>query len=191
MNQAQGIAMGFKDNKIAHVHSKGQRIKENNNEKRLDLAQFMSHQYLCQSLKASEIKTLLKYLTLRQFNEGDILADIGEVGEALYLVVQGEISLVVDEKKKEYEIVREGAGEMLGIMSFFDRKPRSVRLVARAPDTQVLRLSRAMYKRMVVEHPYIALNLVEHALINLDNLFRKVSNDFAQFAHHLYGKGRK
>jgi CRP-like cAMP-binding protein len=166
------------------------RIKGEKKKQRPDLAQFMGHQYLCQSLKVSEIKTLLKYLTLRQFNEGDILADIGEVGEALYLVVQGEIALVVDEKKKEYEIVREGPGEMLGIMSFFDRKPRSVRLVARAPDTQVLRLSRAMYRRMKIEHPFIAINLVEHALINLDCLFRKVSNDFAQFAHHLYGTGK-
>lgn len=154
---------------------------------RLDLAQFMGHQYLCRSLKVSEINTLLKYLTLRQFNEGDILADIGEVGDALYLVVQGEIALVVDDQKKQCEIVRERSGEMLGIMSFFDRKPRSVRLVAKAPDTQVLRLSRAMYKRMKVEHPFIAINLVEHALINLDCLFRKVSKDFAQFAHHLYG----
>lgn len=159
--------------------------------KRLDLTQFMGHQHLCQSLTVSEIKTLLKYLTLRQFNEGDILADIGEVGEALYLVVQGEIALVVDDKKKKYEIVREGPGEMLGIMSFFDRKPRSVRLVAKAPDTQVLRLSRAMYKRMKIEHPFIAINLVEQALINLDCLFRKVSKDFAQFAHHLYGSATK
>lgn len=156
-----------------------------------DLVQFMSHLHLCQSLKVSEIDTLLKYLTLRQFNEGDILADIGEVGEALYLVVQGEIALVVDEKKKECEVVREGPGEMLGIMSFFDRKPRSVRLVARAPDTQVLRLSRSMYKRMKVEQPFIAINLVEHALICLDCLFRKVSKDFAQFAHHLYGVSAK
>lgn len=154
---------------------------------RLDLKQFMGQQHLCRSLKVSEINTLLKYLTLRQFNEGDILADIGEVGDALYLVVQGEIALMVDDQKKQYEIVREKPGEMLGIMSFFDRKPRSVRLVATAPDTQVLRLSRAMYKRMKVEHPFIAINLVEHALINLDCLFRKVSKDFAQFAHYLYG----
>lgn len=182
--------MPSNDKKSAPLRQTGEHSKGKKKKQRLDLAQFMAHQYLCQSLKASEIKTLLKYLTLRQFNEGDILADIGEVGEALYLVVQGEIALVVDERKKEYEIVREGPGEMLGIMSFFDRKPRSVRLVARASDTQVLRLSRAMYRRMKVEHPFIAINLVEHALINLDSLFRKVSNDFAQFAHHLYGNGK-
>jgi CRP/FNR family transcriptional regulator, cyclic AMP receptor protein len=55
----------------------------------------------------------------------------------------------------------------------------------------VLRLSRSMYKRLKVEHPFIAINLVEHAVINLDCLFRKVSRDFAQFAHHLYGNSAK
>ena len=168
--------------KLSQTGTKGKKKKQG-----LELAQFLGQQYLCRSLKVSEINTLLKYLTLRQFNESDILADIGEVGEALYLVVQGEIALVVEENKKECEIVRQQPGEMLGIMSFFDRKPRSVRLIARAHDTQVLRLSRSMYKRMKVEHPFIAINLVEHALINLDCLFRKVSKDFAQFAHHLYG----
>lgn len=167
--------------KVKNDTGKGKR------QQRQALARFMGHLHLCQSLKTSEIRTLLKYLTLRQFSEGDILADIGEVGDALYLVVQGEIALMVEDGKKQYEIVREGPGEMLGIMSFFDRRPRSVRLVAKAPDTQVLRLSRGMYKRMKVEHPFIAINLVEHALINLDCLFRKVSRDFAQFAHHLYG----
>lgn len=156
-----------------------------------DLTNFLAQLHLCRELKVSEIDTLLKYLTFRHFNDGDILADIGEVGEALYLVVQGEIALVVDENQKECEVVRERPGEMLGIMSFFDRKPRSVRLVARAPETQVLRLSRAMYRRLKVEHPFIAINLVEHALINLDCLFRKVSKDFAQFAHHLYGTPAK
>lgn len=155
------------------------------------LAQFLARLHMCRALKEAEIDTLLKYFTLRHFNDGDILADIGEVGEALYLVVQGEIALVVDENKKQCEVVRERPGEMLGIMSFFDRKPRSVRLVARAPGTQVLRLSRSMYKRLKVEHPFIAINLVEHALINLDCLFRKVSKDFAQFAHHLYGNAPK
>lgn len=156
----------------------------------VDLTQFLSHQYLCESLTVAEVNTLLNYLALRQFGKGEILADIGEVGEALYFVVRGEVALTFAEGDREHEIMRSGPGEMLGIMSFFDRKPRSVRLVARAADTQVLRLSRAMYKRMKVEHPYIAINLVEHAIISLDRLFRRVSSDFAQFAHYFYGAGK-
>jgi CRP-like cAMP-binding protein len=155
----------------------------------INLTQFLSHQHLCQSLTVAEVNTLLDYLTLLRFKQGEILTDIGDVGDDLYFVVKGEIALTVSDGATEREIERAGAGEMLGIMSFFDKQPRSVRLVARAPDTEVLRLSRAMYKRMKVEHPYIAINIVEQAIVSLDHLFRRVSSDFAQFSHYFYGGG--
>jgi len=156
----------------------------------ISLTQFLSHQHLCSSLTVAEVDTLLDYLTLLQFKKGDILTDIGDVGDDLYFVVKGEIALTFDDGQRENEIVRAGAGEMLGSMSFFDKQPRSVRLVAKAPETEVLKLSRAMYKRMKVEHPYIAINIVEQAIVSLDHLFRRVSSDFAQFSHYLYGPGR-
>lgn len=167
--------------------TKGRKSKGNGE---ADLTQFLSHQYLCESLTVAEVNTLLSYLTLLHVKRGEVLSDIGEVGDALYFVVKGEIALTFDDGKREYEIVRAGPGEMLGEMSFFDRQPRSVRLVAKAADTQVLKLSRAMYKRMKVEHPYIAINLVEHAIISLDRLFRSVSRDFAHFSHYFYGSAK-
>ncbi|MDA8094749.1 MAG: cyclic nucleotide-binding domain-containing protein [Betaproteobacteria bacterium] len=155
----------------------------------VNLRQFLAHQHLCQSLTASEINTLLDYLARMTLRKDDILSDIGDVGDDLYFVVQGEISLTFGDGAQEKEIVRAGAGEMLGEMSFFDKQPRSVRLVAKMDGTEVLKLTRAMYKRMKVEHPYIAINLVEQAIISLDHLFRRVSGDFAQFSHYFYGSG--
>ena len=77
----------------------------------------------------------------------------------------------------------------MGEMSFFDREPRSVRLKAVEHNTQLLRLSRLMYKRLRIEHPFIAVNLLEHAIVSLDHLFRRVSSDVATYSHYLYGKG--
>ncbi len=156
-----------------------------------ELAQFLSQQYLCESLTVAEVSILLHYLTVLHFNNNDIMSDVGDVGDELYFVVKGEIALVIPDASNEYEIVRSGVGEMLGMMSFFDKRARSVRMVTRADDTQVLRLSRAMYKRMKVEHPYIAINLAEQAIMSLDKLFRSVSSDYAQFSHYLYGSGSK
>ncbi|MDA8328796.1 MAG: cyclic nucleotide-binding domain-containing protein [Betaproteobacteria bacterium] len=156
-----------------------------------DLAQFLSQQYLCESLTVAEVNILLHYLTVLHFDNGDVISDVGDVGDELYFVVKGEIALVIPDGQTEYEIVRSGEGEMLGMMSFFDKRARSVRMVTRANDTQVLRLSRAMYKRMRVEHAYIAINLVEQAVMSLDRLFRSVSSDYAQFSHYLYGGGAK
>jgi hypothetical protein len=75
-------------------------------------------------------------------------------------------------------------------MSFFDRRPRSVRLEA-IKKTQLLKLSRSMYQRLRVEHPYIAVNLLEHAIVSLDHLFRRASHDVSTFANYLYALGRK
>ena len=156
-----------------------------------ELAQFMSHQYLCESLTVAEVNTLLNYLTVLHFDNDDIVSDVGDVGDELYFVVKGEIALIIPDGQNEYEVVRSGPGEMLGMMSFFDKRARSARLVAKATDTQLLKLSRAMYKRMKVEHPYIAINIIEQAVLSLDKLFRSVTSDYAQFSHYLYGAGSK
>jgi CRP-like cAMP-binding protein len=154
------------------------------------LSQFMDHQYLCSSLTVSEVRTLLEYLTYQEVNKGDILSEIGSVGDALYFVVQGQIALAFVEQNQENEIASAGPGEMLGEMSFFDKMPRSVRLVAKEPDTQVLKLSRTMYKRLKSEHPFIAINIVEHAIVSLDRLFRAVSTNYSHFSHYLYRTGK-
>lgn len=157
----------------------------------LSLTQFLSHQHLCESLTVAEVNTLLNYLTVMDLKKGEVLSNIGDVGDALYFVVKGEIALTFDDRGEDREIVRAGSGELLGEMSFFDKQPRTVRLVTKVSGTQVLKLSRAMYKRMKVEQPYIAINIVEQAIISLDRLFRNVSSDFAQFSHYFYGVGVK
>jgi CRP-like cAMP-binding protein len=158
---------------------------------KLDLANFLSQQYLCESLTIKEVMTLLDYTELVTVKKGEIIADIGEVGEALYFVIKGEAALYFEEGGAETEVGLMPEGELMGEMSFFDRQPRSVRMRSTSSDTELLKLSRPMYKRLRVEHPYIAVNLLEHAIISLDHLVRRVSSDVATFTQYLYGKGKK
>ncbi len=157
----------------------------------IDLTEFLNQQYLCESLTIKEVKTLLEYTELITFKKKEIIADIGEVGEALYFVVKGEAALVYDDGSQQVEIGRMKEGELMGEMSFFDRQPRSVRMVAMSPDTRLLKLTRTMYKRLRVEHPFIAVNLLEHAIISLDHLIRRVSSDVATFSRYFYAPGKK
>ncbi len=157
----------------------------------IDLAKFLNQQYLCESLTIKEVQTMLDYTELVTFKRGDIIADIGDVGESLFFVVKGEALLVYQDGDQETEVGRMKDGELIGEMSFFDRRPRSVRMRANSDDTQLLKLTRAMYNRLRVEHPYIAVNLLEHAIISLDHLFRRVSTDVATFTHYINAPGRK
>lgn len=157
----------------------------------IDLTQFLSQQYLCESLTITEVQTLLEYTELVTYKKNDIISDIGEVGEALYFVVQGEVALLYEENGQETEIGLMTVGELMGEMSFFDREPRLLRIRARSNDTRLLKLTRPMYKRLRVEHPYIAVNFLEHAIISLDHLVRRVSSDEMSLARYMFGKGKR
>lgn len=159
--------------------------------KRAKLTQFLNQQYLCATLTVKEVETLLDYTELVEVKKDQIIADIGEVGEALFFVIKGEAALLHDDSGREIEVGRMKEGELMGEMSFFDRHPRSLRMRALSPETQLLKLPRPMYKRLRVEHPYIAVNLLEHAIISLDSLVRRVSEDEATLARYIYGAGKK
>jgi len=158
---------------------------------KINLVELLNQQQLCESLTVKEIQTLVDYTDVVHYKMKEVIADIGEVGEALFFIVKGEASLFYDEGTGETAVGVVHAGELMGEMSFFDRQPRSVRLKSSASETQVLKLSRPMYNRLRIEHPYIAVNLLEIAIVSLDHLFRRVSSDVATFSNYLYGRGKK
>lgn len=158
---------------------------------KIDLENFLSHQYLCESLTIKEVKTLLEFTELVTFKKDDVIADFGEVGEALYFVVKGEAGLFYDDGRREVEVGRMTEGEVMGEMSFFDRKPRSIRMRAISADTQLLKLSRAMYNRLRVEQPYIVVNLLEHVVVSLDHLFRRISAEYVKLEEFMFGDRKK
>lgn len=158
--------------------------------KGIDLKSFMNQQYLCESLTLKEVETLLEYTELESFKKNDTIAKAGEVGEALYFVVEGEADLIFDDNGREVEVGVMKEGELMGEMSFFDRQPRMLQMRATA-DVRLLKLSRAMYKRLRVEHPYIAVNLLEHAIISLDHLVRRLSTEEINLSRYIYGPGKR
>ena len=158
---------------------------------RAQLTSFLNQQYLCESLTVKEVETLLDYTELVTFNKGEIIADAGEVGEALFFVMRGEAVLMYDDSGREVEVGRMVEGELMGEMSFFDRQPRLLRMRALKDNTQLLKLTRPMYNRLRVEHPYIAVNLLEHAIISLDHLVRRVSQQEVDLTRYIFGPGKR
>ncbi len=158
---------------------------------KVSLTEFLKQQHLAESLTVKEVQILLDFMELVTYRKNGVIADIGEVGEALYFVVDGTIALTVEESGGENEIATVHAGDMLGEMSFFDRRPRSIRLRAKSDDTRLLRLTRTMYNRLRVEHPYITVTLLEQSIISLDHLFRHLTAEVSTYADYLFGKGKK
>ena len=54
---------------------------------------------------------------------------------------------------------------------------------------RTLPLSQPAYQRLRIEHPFIAVNILEDAIVSLDTLFRRVSQEVATFYRYVYGGG--
>lgn len=156
----------------------------------INLVDFINQQKLSEALTIKEVQIFIDYTEVVDCKKGEVIADIGDVGEALYFVIQGETSLIYEDSGEETIVGKGTSGELMGEMSFFDREPRSVRIKATGNNTKLLKLSRTMYNRLRIEHPFIAVNLLEHAIVSLDHLFRSVSSDVATYSQFLYGKGK-
>ena len=151
-----------------------------------DLNDVLCQNKFCESLTIREVNTFLEFTEAVSFKKGEIIADIGDIGDALFFVIEGTTGLFHENQGKEVEIGELEAGELMGSMSFFDDKPRSARIRA-MKDSRLLRISKTMYNRLRVEHPYIAVLLLEQAIMSLDHLFRGVSIDIASFNQYMYG----
>ncbi len=144
----------------------------------------------CEALTHDEVATFVLFTKLLEAKTDEVIADIGEVGDEFYLVLDGKIRLMSEEGGKELEVGRIEAGCLAGEMSFFDRQPRSIRLRAdKKKGVRVLAITRPMYKRLCVEHSYIAVNLLEFVVMSLDKLIRNSSKDIATMYKHVTGIG--
>jgi NTE family protein len=91
---------------------------------------------------------------------GGILFREGEVGTALYIVTAGSLGVAVrGEDGHDALVARVQAGETVGEMALLDGGLRSATVFA-LRDTELLRLERRSYERLIEQHPRSILPLM-------------------------------
>ncbi len=156
-----------------------------------DLYDFFQKNKICESLTFSEVKRLRKYLQEQTYKQGEIISDMGEVGDALYYVYKGKVGFYSQNGRDVVEVGVQPEGTLIGEMSFFDRKPRNLRMQADSKQVTLVALTRARYDRLKVEEPYIAVNILENAIVSLDHLVRAMSQDISAMEQYLMGTGKR
>jgi len=119
-----------------------------------------------------------------------MILDRGDVGDFLGFIVNGKIEFISFKGQGPAPVGRQGEGSLIGEMSFFDRKPRELRMEANKKGVKLLILTRPMYDRLKVEEPYIAVNILENAIVSLDILVRNMSNDISALGSYMKGYGK-
>jgi len=76
---------------------------------------------------------------IRKVPGGEVLFKEGEASESMFVVKKGRLTVFKSKGNSEIELAVVGAGQMIGEMAFFDRKPRSAGVKA-ITDAEVIEL---------------------------------------------------
>lgn len=113
---------------------------------------------LC-DLADSEWDTLISYMERKVYPAGSRIVGAGQRDRALYLIVTGTVSVVVDTPKGPWQAAAIAEGSVFGERSFFDGEPRSASIVA-LDQVEVLCLRVESLEQLSAWHPRIALKLL-------------------------------
>jgi len=78
----------------------------------------------------------------RNLRPGDVLFEAGDLGDAMYVVVSGELAVEVQEGSSVKELARLVAPDFVGEMALIDKQPRAARVLAKT-DAVLLAISHA------------------------------------------------
>jgi hypothetical protein len=103
-----------------------------------------------------QIESFVRYMEVLHCPQFSHIVRKGEHGDAMYLVVEGEVRALAMVDGKESTLATLPAGEAFGEISLIDQGPRSSDVVANK-DSFLLKISSAAFNRVLHEAPALAV----------------------------------
>ena len=117
----------------------------------------LRHVPLLAALPPVDLQRIAGITTEHVFSEGEMLCGQGELGIEMYVIISGEVRVVIaDKEQKEREIARRGAGEVVGEMSIISGETRMASVIA-INEVHALSLDRLSFESLLRERPEVSL----------------------------------
>ena len=109
-------------------------------------------------LPPADIKQVAALMGETVFTDGEILAHQGELGDEMYIIVSGEVRVLVtpENQGEPYEVARRCCGDFVGEMTIISREPRFATLIADGT-VRGLYLDQMQFESLLRERPEIGL----------------------------------
>jgi HEAT repeat protein len=123
----------------------------------LERVLFLSKVRLFADLSPEDLKHVAEIASEHTFADGETLAERGEPGEEMHIVVSGEIRvLAARDGGAERELARRQRGEYIGEMAIISQESRMASLVCSGA-VRTLSLDRKSFERILRERPEVSL----------------------------------
>ena len=126
----------------------------------MDRILFLKRVSLFDDLSPADLKQVASIAEEELFAAGDMIAQQGEPGDALFVIVSGEVSVMITKDGHDVEAVRRKSGEYVGEMSIINREPRMATLIA-SGDVHALCIDQKSFEGLIRERPEVSLAVIK------------------------------
>jgi CRP-like cAMP-binding protein len=86
----------------------------------------------------------------------DVLFRVGDAGDAMYVVLEGALDVMVGDMVVEHS----GRGAILGEMALVDQSPRGATVVAREA-SRLAKIDQRRFQRLIQQNPFFAMHVMK------------------------------
>jgi CRP-like cAMP-binding protein len=108
-------------------------------------------------LSPADLKHVAEVAVEQFYPDGEVIAEQGEPGDEMYVVVSGEMRVLLSrDGGSPAEVARRASGDYVGEMAVISQAPRMASLVAAGP-VRALTIDRRRFERILRERPEASL----------------------------------
>ncbi len=110
----------------------------------------------------------------REYHDGEVIIQQGEIGECMFVILEGEVEVILEKDGQEIRLAVRREGEFFGEMAIFEREVRmaTVRALGKGR-TRILSVDKKNFLRRIHEDPSLAYRIVE----TMSNRLRELSKE--------------
>lgn len=138
----------------------------------------MQEMPLFRNVDAKQLKVVAMMGSALTYRAGERLFEKGDEGDSAYVILDGEVDVLMPSDGGEQVVATLGKGEIFGELAVICEQPRSTAIAARS-DLDVLRLDRNVVLNLIREFPDISVELVRILGRRLERTTRELSHVLA------------
>jgi CRP/FNR family cyclic AMP-dependent transcriptional regulator len=151
--------------------------------KKIELELTVIHEALSKSplgthLLDEELDAILEFASVYEFQPGESIIEQREIGQNMYLLVSGTVSVEVDNSGKPVYIASLGPGEIFGEAGLFSNTERTASIIAQ-DNVQLIQINRQGFLKSINKRPKAAVKFMFMIIFGLLGKLKGVNEELA------------
>ena len=141
--------------------------------------ELLRHIPLFSNIEPSKLKLLAFTSERLTYEPGQELFHQGDMGDAAYIMIQGEADVVVDTPTGEIKVASLGRNDIIGEIAILCDVPRTATVIANS-ELVTLRISKDLFFRLVTEFPQMAVEIMRELARRLEKTTAQLQSAMSQ-----------